>query len=151
MWRPQFSALRDASVVVVTEFTGSIEAGPSFIISSEGRLRRCLGTSSGVLKKTGAWPTRINAGERPRKAPVRICARVRVYVRERPQGGHGTTGPTAFYGFLTDHISRRPTTQAGASFVLSNKVANLHACTHARELSLSFSLNLTLSRSTATI
>jgi len=47
---------------------------------------------------------------------------VRLYTR--------TTGPTAFYGFLTDHISRRRTTSR-APFVLSNKLANLHACTHA--------------------
>lgn len=39
-----------------------------------------------------------------------------------------TTRPSGFYGFLTDHISRRRTTSQPLG-VLSNKLANLHACT----------------------
>lgn len=38
-----------------------------------------------------------------------------------------TTRPSGFYGFLTDHISRRRTTSQPLR-LLSNKLANLYAC-----------------------
>lgn len=92
--------------------------GPPFIIFAECRLRRCLGTTSGALK-SGCLPDANKRSERTRKlVRVRACTRVRVF----------TPRSTAFYGFLTDHISRRRTTSR-APFVLSNKVANLHAYT----------------------
>lgn len=48
-----------------------------------------------------------------------------------------TTRPSGFYGFLTDHISRRPTTTHSLLLrLLSNKLANLHACVCASLLNI---------------
>jgi len=95
--------------------------GPVFYYLRRGPFKaRCLGTNGAVLKSGGL--TDANKRSERKLVRVRGRARVRLYTR--------TTGPTAFYGFLTDHISRRPTTSR-APFVLSNKLANLHACTHA--------------------
>lgn len=94
--------LRDASVVVVTEFTRSIgprEAGPSFIIFAEGRLRRCLGTSSGDLKSGGLTDANKRS-ERARKlVRVRGRTRVRVYTRTNGQEGPERRGPRRFMAF----------------------------------------------------
>jgi len=95
--------------------------GPVFYYLRRGPFKaRCLGTNGAVLKSGGL--TDANKRSERKLVRVRGRARVRLYTR--------TTGPTAFYGFLTDHISRRRTTSR-APFVLSNKLANLHACTHA--------------------
>jgi len=101
--RGAFSALRDAGVVVVTEFTGSIgprEAGPSFIISAEGRLRRCLGTNGAVLKSGGLTDANKRS-ERARKlVRVRGDARVRLYTpTTRPGEPHERWGPRRFTAF----------------------------------------------------
>lgn len=95
--------------------------GRAFYYLRRGPLKAMPGNEQRGPKEPGTWPTQINAASGRESSCVCV----------RAGGGPGTTrGPMAFYGFLTDHISRRRTTCRGP-FVLNNKLANLHACTYA--------------------